>query len=605
MASLNDSNTTDQYDQAQVVLMGGTDNTKIGNVGDKLKVDAQITAGVVVISDVESTFRPDPSGYETDEQSTLKLDSSRNLITRSAVHVDEGSFRTDFNDLLETALTGTLTFVNGNATVTGVGTAFLSELLAENYIKLDVDGTTLYTQIFKLISDTEVELYEGYLGTSASGAAKLSKWRFSYSGTGSNISIGSSLITLNAGTANGGYARIERNIDYCPLQLYADFSVALRQADQEVIFGFTDDIDTPTRSAVVILSGTSETNVMFRTRSGASAVEETNIVLGITDSSAQMIDYEINVLPSKCVLIINGRIRATHTDRIPFPYDVLKVIALSRNTGVVLSNAVNIDVAYVSNVNIVAISNTFAGEPLKVQIIPSESVSQKGFIDGFIQTASSSTTMIRSTTYNEQTSAAQRSFKSTDNDDMAGDTGARTLKLIYYDNNMVGPYSEIITLNGTTAVNTVATNIRFVEQIEVLTAGSSGAAEGTITMYTTTGGGGTAIGTIAATSTRTFWCHHYVPPGFTCNISGVTVSTSGTVFGNGGNFYMTSTPVLTTGYINQQISDNLVVPGAVPFSSRIYPTPIQVLGPSRVTGWIKPNGTATYNNYMSFDYYEE
>jgi hypothetical protein len=38
MSGLFDSNLTDAYDQALAVLMGGTDNTKIGNVGDRLKV---------------------------------------------------------------------------------------------------------------------------------------------------------------------------------------------------------------------------------------------------------------------------------------------------------------------------------------------------------------------------------------------------------------------------------------------------------------------------------------------------------------------------------------------------------------------------------------
>lgn len=37
---LQDSNTTDDFDNTQVVIRGGTDNTKIGNVGDRLKVDA-------------------------------------------------------------------------------------------------------------------------------------------------------------------------------------------------------------------------------------------------------------------------------------------------------------------------------------------------------------------------------------------------------------------------------------------------------------------------------------------------------------------------------------------------------------------------------------
>lgn len=42
---LQDSNTTDDFDNTQVVIRGGTDNTKIGNTGDRLKVDSIMTPG--------------------------------------------------------------------------------------------------------------------------------------------------------------------------------------------------------------------------------------------------------------------------------------------------------------------------------------------------------------------------------------------------------------------------------------------------------------------------------------------------------------------------------------------------------------------------------
>lgn len=38
MSGLNDSNTTDEHDNSLVGIMGGTDNTRIGNIGDRLKV---------------------------------------------------------------------------------------------------------------------------------------------------------------------------------------------------------------------------------------------------------------------------------------------------------------------------------------------------------------------------------------------------------------------------------------------------------------------------------------------------------------------------------------------------------------------------------------
>ncbi len=47
MNSLTDSNLTDNYDQAIVTIAGATDNTKIGNVGDALKVSGVITSGTI------------------------------------------------------------------------------------------------------------------------------------------------------------------------------------------------------------------------------------------------------------------------------------------------------------------------------------------------------------------------------------------------------------------------------------------------------------------------------------------------------------------------------------------------------------------------------
>lgn len=47
MSGVFNTDRTDDFDQALVVLMGGTDNTKIGNIGDRLKVDALSNGGVL------------------------------------------------------------------------------------------------------------------------------------------------------------------------------------------------------------------------------------------------------------------------------------------------------------------------------------------------------------------------------------------------------------------------------------------------------------------------------------------------------------------------------------------------------------------------------
>lgn len=67
----------------------------------------------------------------------------------------------------------------------------------------------------------------------------------------------------------------------------------------------------------------------------------------------------------------------------------------------------------------------------------------------------------------------QMSIVSTSANDAAAGTGARTIVIEYLDGNL--DYSfELITLNGTTPVNTVATDIRWVQAMYLATAGTSG-----------------------------------------------------------------------------------------------------------------------------------
>ena len=109
---------------------------------------------------------------------------------------------------------------------------------------------------------------------------------------------------------------------------------------------------------------------------------------------------------------------------------------------------------------------------------------------------------VRQTTYTEQTTNAQRSLASTSANDTSAGTGARQVVISYLDQTCSGPgggvpfFTETVTLNGLTPVNTVNTNICFIERIDVLSVGSSGANVGTINLYTTTAGGGTIFASI-------------------------------------------------------------------------------------------------------------
>lgn len=73
----------------------------------------------------------------------------------------------------------------------------------------------------------------------------------------------------------------------------------------------------------------------------------------------------------------------------------------------------------------------------------------------------------------------QMAIVSTSANDAAAGTGARTIEIHYLDANLVSQV-ETVTMNGVTPVNTVATNIRFIQCMHVITVGSGGSAAGNI-----------------------------------------------------------------------------------------------------------------------------
>src|SRR5882672_113572 len=98
---------------------------------------------------------------------------------------------------------------------------------------------------------------------------------------------------------------------------------------------------------------------------------------------------------------------------------------------------------------------------------------RSGFIDSYLGTSSVSNLVMRATTYTEQSSNAQRSVVSSSANDTSAGTGARTVLVTYYPSDLSYVATEIVTMNGTTAVNMTATDVCFIEKLEVLTAGSN------------------------------------------------------------------------------------------------------------------------------------
>lgn len=226
------------------------------------------------------------------------------------------------------------------------------------------------------------------------------------------------------------------------------------------------------------------------------------------------------------------------------------------------------------------------------------------FSFGDVTTAASTTVPVRRTAYTEQTSNAQRSIASASANDTAAGTGARQVAIIYYTSTGDGPFSEIVTLNGTAYVNTVNTNICYVEDIQVVSVGSGGVNTGIITLKAAITGGGATIGTIGATDNQTFWSHHYIANGIVAHFTGISCGHNGTTVGSGALFNMTAKKLNVVTDPELQVSDFVRLYGQSSTFSRVYQSAITVIGPARVTIYVTPETTSSVVYRAAFDFFE-
>lgn len=221
-----------------------------------------------------------------------------------------------------------------------------------------------------------------------------------------------------------------------------------------------------------------------------------------------------------------------------------------------------------------------------------------GTCAGYIGTSATTTVTIRASAYTPPGNNAQRSIKSSNVNDTAAGTGARSVKITYYDASMNGPFTETITLNGTTGVNTVSTTIAFIEKMEVATVGAGGGNAGTLTLTTSTGGAGSTIGTIMIGDNRTFWAHHYVAAGKTCYVYIYRGASSVTV---GAAFLNTLSPIDAT--VCQQNPSGTLRHGTSTIAVD-FAVPIPVVGPALIFLNEKPDAATASTAFGSFDFIE-
>jgi len=217
---------------------------------------------------------------------------------------------------------------------------------------------------------------------------------------------------------------------------------------------------------------------------------------------------------------------------------------------------------------------------------------------GYVGTSATSGKVIRATTYTPQGTNSQRSVNSTSASDTSAGTGARSVTINYFDTSMGSMLSETVTLNGTTAVNTVSTTVALIENLQVASVGSGGGNVGTVQVWTATGGTGSVWGSVAASDNQTFWAHHYVPSGVTCYIlnfsAGATVVAGQCNLNHSGNPLGANIPQL-------QIGTTIMHVGAGTWD-HTFEVPLGVPGPDLVWLTERPVAATASTAVAGFEY---
>jgi hypothetical protein len=206
---------------------------------------------------------------------------------------------------------------------------------------------------------------------------------------------------------------------------------------------------------------------------------------------------------------------------------------------------------------------------------------------------------VNSTTYTEQASGAQRSVSSANAADTAAGTGARTVRLTYYTlvaGVIAGPFTENITLNGVTPVNTVATDIALIEDLEVRTAGTGGTNAGVISLFAAAAGAGGTVASIAvfaasSAGRRLNYAQHYVASGRTAFIyeaNHFSMSASA----QEPNFTLKSLDYSLAAAAEKNLTPFMQVQGVSSTKQFNFSVPIPVVGPARIRSYVSPS-TAT------------
>ena len=283
------------------------------------------------------------------------IDPGGALVVRGAVTTDEGTFRVNFANTPLAVSLGSVTIAG--STVTGAG--FLAaDVHVGDYIKLDADAESAWSQIDYVNSDTTLTLTVPYVG-GASGAASRALL-VPVTQAGGSYSVASGQLTLNSGTTSGGGVIVGRIMDYGPLVYRSRLSISQRVANNETRIGLAEPVTVtaPRWTARFIADGTVNTLIKCETSRNptqapsASESEITTVTLPNGKTTAQLCDYRVEQLTENVRFYIDGVLVAEHSKVMPSQADTMVAAVRSFNPGVpATTTAVVVDYMTVKNHN--------------------------------------------------------------------------------------------------------------------------------------------------------------------------------------------------------------------------------------------------------------
>jgi hypothetical protein len=301
----------------------------------------------------KSRYVPTPDDEDSSSYSPFRVDIDGNLISRSQVLTDEGSFGDDFIGASLITTLANVTFVNGSTAVVGIGSSFLTTVSKDRYIKRSSHSETCYAKVKEVIDNTNLILETAYTGANSSGAADLSYWVTSTSAHGA-MAVANSQLTITQPTDNGEGNYVYRSLDYQPLFTYKRLSISQRVANQILDIGVVDNYSAPTKGAAFRFDGTDNTLVKCRSFTSTAAADtlETTVKIPKGGISSDQHIYERRLFSDKCAFYIDDVEVAIHKYHLPSPYvGMFETLGIVNAAIIGLATSVVVDEVHVDNVN--------------------------------------------------------------------------------------------------------------------------------------------------------------------------------------------------------------------------------------------------------------